>query len=83
MSRTKAAKAKTIVPDAKLMSDDTLRMHLNLRHATLKRGGNRTDRQDHALDHYYRGKRLDHIHTRGELPAHGEAPAVAGGSGVR
>jgi hypothetical protein len=70
MSRTKAAKAtvkaKVSVPDAKLMDDDILRLHLALRHATLKLGtGNRTDRQSHSMDHFHRRERMDHTHGRG------------------
>jgi hypothetical protein len=63
---TNRTEAKTVVPDAKQMSDDILRLHLALRHATLKLGAaNRTDRQSHSLDHFHRREKMDHTHGRG------------------
>jgi hypothetical protein len=78
---TNRTEAKTVVPDAKQMSDDTLRLHLALRHATLKLGtGNRTDRQSHSLDHFHRREKMDHTHGRGTVWAD-DAPMPEDGDG--
>jgi hypothetical protein len=70
MSRTEIA--KIAVPDSKLMDDDTLRKHLDLRHPGMRRSSQ--DRQPHGLDHYLHGDVLDHIHTAGDMPYNSKHP---------